>query len=292
MGVVELKNAETELESGPVITVQAGVPVSEKMDREFGSLKVDHILSPSLFSETFVMFDGETRAPLMYADVNWKEVMKQGCKNCSTCKHGFDGLRIPVFEGSVENTKGALSPSGPAVATMVLEWPCCDQPAVCCCYLPTFKAQVVSGTSGPPIANFLSEGGMKFCPCCIDDAPIVVTDGEGAQIMQLAGAQIPCCNCCKDDSYPRLANDGSLMQRYVIDQCGSGPGEPVGFRRMPQCFCPCSGPPVTLQTYEISNNCKAKPEVWVALALFEATAYPYHKSGGGGGDGGGGGGGG
>jgi hypothetical protein len=45
-----------------------------------------------------------------------------------------------------------------------------------------------------------------------------------------------------------------------------------------------------MQTYEITNNCGAKPEVWLALARFEAKAYPYHEDNGGDGGGNGGGG--
>jgi hypothetical protein len=134
-------------------------PVAAKMDR--GNLKVDHIFVPNRFSETYVMFDGEKK-PMMYADVNWKALMKKGCANMAKCKHPIDGLRVPVLEGSVENTKGDMNPTGQAVATLVFEWPCCATPV--CCYLPTLKAQVVSGDSDAPIANFVSEGGPGFFP--------------------------------------------------------------------------------------------------------------------------------
>jgi len=252
---------------------------------------IDHIYAPNRLSETFVMYNGSTRAPLLYADLNWRDILKKGCENCCACKHAIDGLRIPILSGSVSED-GSLRPNGGPVATMVFEWPYCEMPCPCCCYLPTFKAQMVAEDTGPPIANFLSEGGMKYCPFCIPDAPIVMTDGNGQPMTTLAGTTQPCCNLCKDDSFPRPGNDGSMLQRYWVDACGSGPGQPVGFRRIPICFCPCSGPPVTMQTYEITNRCQASPAVWAGASLFEAMAYPYHTQGGGGGDGGGGGGGG
>ena len=275
---------------GPVPSALVA-PGSATMTRNLSSLHVDQIYAPKRMSETWVLSSVATQ--LMYADVNWKEVAKQGCKNCSNCKHSMDGLRIPIVEGSVDISTGALLSRGAPTATLVLEWPCCDAPAICCAYLPTFKAQLVAGDSGEPIAHFVSEGGMKYCPLCNADAAIVVTDGKGALITQLEGTKQPCCNLCEDDSFPRLsAVDGTLLQRYFLDVCANGPAKPIGFRRIPVCFCPCYGKPVAVQTYDIANHCGASPEVWVALTVFEAAAYPYHKGGGGGGDGGGGGGGG
>ena len=113
------------------------------------------------------------------------------------------------------------------------------------------------------------------------DNPIVVTNGQGQLITQLEGTKTKApCNLCEDQTFPRLsAADGTLMQRYWLDPCGSGPAEPMGFRRVPlccaSCYPACTGSPATVQTYEITNNCEAQPEVWTALSVFETFAYPY-----------------
>jgi len=90
---------------------------------------------------------------------------------------------------------------------------------------------------------------------------------------------------------------GAGMTRAWLQPCASGDGRnPVQHQRMPCCFCPMCGPPVTAQTYTIklpTSKAPLPPEVWFASAIFEELVYPYHKQDGGGdgGDGGGGGGG-
>ena len=135
------------MEMGAVTSPIVGEPVAVvgqpvAVEKE---LRVDHIYSPSRLSETWVLFRGKSQAQMMYADANWKQVMKQGCKALTKCRHPIDGLRIPIVQGSVDGSTGSLSPNGKATATLVFEWPCCANPLPCCCYLPTLKAQVVSG---------------------------------------------------------------------------------------------------------------------------------------------------